>query len=524
MTLNVPTPEVAGSKVPAAPLVIPVPVQTPPACAALKLNAAALAQTGPCGVIVAFACIFTVTVDVLLEGQAPPIEYVMVKLPAPDVAGLKVPVAALVIPVPLHVPPPVAALMLNAVAPEQTGATAVIVVLGKAFTVTVDVLLEGQAPPIEYVIVKLPAPETEGSNVPFAALVIPVPLQVPPPVAAVILNGAVFVQTGETAVIEVFEKVFTVTVAVLLEGHAPPIVYVIVNAPAPEVAGLNVPFAAFVIPVPLHVPPPVAAVMLNGTVLVQTGETGVIIVLGTAFTVTVVVLLEGQAPPIVYVMVNAPAPAVAGLNVPFAALVIPVPLHVPPPVAALMLKGAALEQTGETDVIVVFGTAFTVTVAVLLEGQAPPIVYVIVNAPAPEVAGLNVPFAAFVIPVPLHVPPPVAALILNGAVFVQTGDTAVMVVLGTAFTVTVVVLLEGQAPPIVYVIVKAPAPAVAGLNVPFAALVIPVPLHVPPPVAALKLKGAAFVQTGETAVIAVLGTAFTVTVVVVLDAQAPLKA
>ena len=42
-------------------------------------------------------------------------------------AGLKVPLVALVIPVPLQVPPDVAADRLNAVALIQTGATAVIV-------------------------------------------------------------------------------------------------------------------------------------------------------------------------------------------------------------------------------------------------------------------------------------------------------------------------------------------------------------------------------------------------------------
>ena len=52
-------------------------------------------------------------------------------------------------------------------------------------------------------IVKLPAPDTEGSKVPVAPLVIPVPLQVPPPEAAVILNGATLEQTGATGLMVV---------------------------------------------------------------------------------------------------------------------------------------------------------------------------------------------------------------------------------------------------------------------------------------------------------------------------------
>ena len=38
-------------------------------------------------------------------GQDPPMEYVIVLFPTVAVAGLNAPVAALVIPVPLHVPP-----------------------------------------------------------------------------------------------------------------------------------------------------------------------------------------------------------------------------------------------------------------------------------------------------------------------------------------------------------------------------------------------------------------------------------
>lgn len=48
-----------------------------------------------------------------------------------------------------------------------------------------------------------------------------------------------------------------------------------------------------------------------------------------------------------------PAPAVAGLNTPVAALVMPVPLHVPPEVAACKVIGAAVEHIFATGQILI---------------------------------------------------------------------------------------------------------------------------------------------------------------------------
>ena len=51
-------------------------------------------------------------------------------------------------------------------------------------------------------------------------------------------------------------------------------------------------------------------------------------------------------------MVCVPTPAVAGSNVPLAALVIPLPLHVPPAVAPVKFTEGSLIQYGPTGVIV----------------------------------------------------------------------------------------------------------------------------------------------------------------------------
>ncbi len=61
-------------------------------------------------------------------------------------------------------------------------------------------------------------------------------------------------------------------------------------------------------------------------------------------------------------IVNVPTPDEEGLKVPAAPEVIPVPVHVPPPVVAVKLKGAAARQTGLTGVIVASGTGLAVIV------------------------------------------------------------------------------------------------------------------------------------------------------------------
>jgi len=57
-----------------------------------------------------------------------------------------------------------------------------------------------------------------------------------------------------------------------------------------------------------------------------------------------------------------PLDALPGLNVPALALVMPVPLQVPPLTSAERLKAGTPEHTGDTGVT--FGCGFTVTVPV----------------------------------------------------------------------------------------------------------------------------------------------------------------
>ena len=104
-------------------------------------------------------------------------------------------------------------------------------------------------------------------------------------------------------------------------------------------------------------------------------------------------------------------------------------------------------------------------------------VYVIVCVPAPAVAGLNWPALT---PVPLYVPPvgepPVNA---NAGASIHTEVLDGQLTTGSGFTVIVYVQAAVQLFALVYkyVIVCAPAPAVAGLNWP---ALTPVPLYVPP--------------------------------------------
>jgi hypothetical protein len=56
------------------------------------------------------------------------------------------------------------------------------------------------------------------------------------------------------------------------------------------VAGLNVPFAAFVIPVPLHIPPATDAVKFTGRLPLQNGPAGVTATVVEFVTVTLIVL------------------------------------------------------------------------------------------------------------------------------------------------------------------------------------------------------------------------------------------
>lgn len=68
---------------------------------------------------------------------------------------------------------------------------------------------------------------------------------------------------------------------------------------------------------------------------------------------------------------NVPMPATEGSNVPLAPLVIPVPLHVPPPVAAERLKEEAATQVDGAVVIVASSRELTFTVTVSVAPHDP---------------------------------------------------------------------------------------------------------------------------------------------------------
>ena len=67
-------------------------------------------------------------------------------------------------------------------------------------------------------------------------------------------------------------------------------------------------------------------------------------------------------------MVNVPVPAAAGSNVPPDPEVMPVPVHVPPEVTALMLNAPDPRQTGLTSVMVASTNAVTLMVTVEVDG------------------------------------------------------------------------------------------------------------------------------------------------------------
>jgi len=75
-------------------------------------------------------------------------------------------------------------------------------------------------------------------------------------------------------------------------------------------------------------------------------------------------------------MVCVPAPAVAGLNVPKAPSVIPVPDHVPPASTAVRFTEASVVQNGPAAVIVALAPLVKVILNVEELGQAPAVVYV----------------------------------------------------------------------------------------------------------------------------------------------------
>lgn len=70
--VNVPTPAVAGEKVPATGSVMPVPLHEPPAVADVRLTDASVIQNGPAGVMVASGDAFT-TIEMLFVSEHAPI-------------------------------------------------------------------------------------------------------------------------------------------------------------------------------------------------------------------------------------------------------------------------------------------------------------------------------------------------------------------------------------------------------------------------------------------------------------------
>lgn len=72
-------------------------------------------------------------------------------------------------------------------------------------------------------------------------------------------------------------------------------------------------------------------------------------------------------------------------------------------------------------------------------------------------AGSNVPFTPSVMPVPVHAPPPVAALRLNEAALTQIVEGCVMVASGGTVIVMVVESVFPQLPPTVLITVYVPA-------------------------------------------------------------------
>ena len=160
----VPTPAVAGSKVPADVFVIPVPLQVPPAVAAVSVAALSLMQNGPAGVIVASSIADTTMFIVSVSGQAPEVVYVISCVPTPAVAGSKVPFAVFVMPVPAQVPPAFTAVRFVAGSLVQKGPAAFMAASVMELTVTVTVALFVQpllVPVTEYVVVEAGAAENE---------------------------------------------------------------------------------------------------------------------------------------------------------------------------------------------------------------------------------------------------------------------------------------------------------------------------------------------------------------------------
>ena len=123
------------------------------------------------------------------------------------------------------------------------------------------------------------------------------------------------------------------------------------------------------------------------------------------------------------------------------------------------------------------GNGFTVIVCVSVSPQLPGMVYVIVVVPTPATLGLNAPVFALIMPVPLHVPPGLAAVKVMGLASMHTDPRFAMVASNGPNTVMVIVPVSAH-PEGVYETTSGPTPAVAGLKIPVDET--PTPVHVPP--------------------------------------------
>ena len=183
----------------------------------------------------------------------------------PAVAGSNVPVLVLVIPVPDHVPPMVLADKFIGLALTQKDDKGVMVASAFGVTVTNAVSVFPQEPEMVYVIINVPVPDVDGSNVPLAPDVIPVPDHVPPAVTAIRLKAGEPIQIGARLLMVASANNVPVIVTVEVEATQGAIAILhwktfapIPNPVIPEVAEEGV----VIVPAPLinvQVPVPVVA-------------------------------------------------------------------------------------------------------------------------------------------------------------------------------------------------------------------------------------------------------------------------
>lgn len=497
----------------------PVPLNVPPVVpvtSGTRFTWSAVAQIVSCSVHAAFGNGNTVTVMVSASPQVPPMLYTIVCVPTVVAEGLKVPAVGLVMPDPLHVPPPVAAVSVIGDALEHSAETAVIVAfaLGVTLMFCVDVAPHGAVPTV-YVIAIGPD-KPLGSNV-FP--VTPVPLQAPPavPLTNVLrFTGAASAQS-DVVLHAALDTGVTVMFCVDVPIHGDvPTVYVTAMVPDKPLGSKVFP----VTPVPLQVPPVVPVTSVFRLIGDAPAQTVVVVHAGLEDGVTFIDWLDVAWQPVaptVYVIVIGPDKPDGLKELP----VTPVPLHVPPVVPVTnesRLTAGALEQTVAL-LHAAFGTVITLMlcVAVAVHGDAPT-VYVTAIAPdKPD--GLN---EFPVTPVPLQEPPLVPVTSESRLIAEPLAQSVVVVqaALADGTTVMFCVNVSAQVLPAIYVIAMLPDKP-DGLKL---WPVTPVPLHVPPEVPLMsesRLIAPLPEHIGAGAVHAALAAGFTITWMVSEPAQEP---